>query len=182
MRRAAILAGSASGPRFARAVLTRPWIGYPAVVALVAVLYLAGPLNAGPVFNLLGASSAVAVACGARRHRPRGQLAWYLIAFGQALFVVADVLAYNYERLFGERAAVPIDRRSVLPRDVPCLTRACSGCCGCATRRVTGAGLIDALVVAIGFGTLSWAYLMAPYAHDDELERARASSPRWHTR
>src|SRR3954467_15179457 len=86
-------------PRRAAAAMTRPWVAYPVLATVVATLYLAGPLNAGPVFNVLGASSAVAVAVGARRHRPRGRAAWYLIALGQVLFVTGDVLAYNYPRL-----------------------------------------------------------------------------------
>ncbi len=59
----------------------------------MAALYLAGPLHGGPVFNVIGASSAVAVIVGARRYRPRGRIAWYAIALGQLLFVAGDVLA-----------------------------------------------------------------------------------------
>jgi diguanylate cyclase (GGDEF)-like protein/PAS domain S-box-containing protein len=169
MRRVARPPGRLGSSRLARAVLTRPWIAYPAVVVVVAVLYLAGPLNAGPVFNLLGASSAVAVALGARRHRPRGQLAWYLIALGQVLFVVGDVLAYNYERLFGGELPFPSIADPFYLAIYPCLTLGLLGLLRLRHPTRDRAGLIDALVVAVGFGALSWAYLMAPYAHDDSL-------------
>jgi diguanylate cyclase (GGDEF)-like protein/PAS domain S-box-containing protein len=150
-------------------VLRRPWIAYPAIVSVVAVLYLAGPLNAGPVFNLLGASSAVAVALGARHYRPRGQLAWYLIALGQVLFVAGDVLAYNYERLFGHELPFPSIADPFYLAIYPCLTVGLLGLLRLRHPTRDRAGLVDALVVAIGIGTLSWAYLMAPYAHDDSL-------------
>src|SRR5690348_11809205 len=90
-----------------RSALRRAWAAYAAGGAAVGLLYLAGPLNFGPVFNALGASSAVAVVVGTRRHRPRGRLAWYLIALGQAVYVAGDVLAYNYARLFGHDLPFP---------------------------------------------------------------------------
>ena len=31
------------------------------------------------------------------------------------------------------------------------------------------ASLIDSLIIAIGVGTLSWVFLLAPYAHDQSL-------------
>ncbi len=46
-------------------VRDRQWLWYLAAVAAMAALYLAGPMNAGPVFNVIGASSAVAVIVGA---------------------------------------------------------------------------------------------------------------------
>ena len=81
----------------------RAWQLYLAVMAAATALYLFGPhaLNAGPVFNLIGGSAVVALCVGARLHGTRCRRAWYLFALGQALFVVGDVLAYNYTRFFG---------------------------------------------------------------------------------
>ena len=97
------------------------WLAYPLWAGLVAVLYLTGPLNSGPVYNLLGASSAVAVALGAARHRPRGRGGWYLVALGEALFVAGDVLAYNYDRLFGEPLPFPSIADPVYLLMYPCV-------------------------------------------------------------
>ena len=148
------------------------WLAYPLWTGLVAVLYLAGPLNSGPVYNLLGASSAFAVAFGAARHRPRGRGGWYLVALGEALFVAGDVLAYNYDRLFGQPLPYPSIADPVYLLMYPCVAL---GLLVLARRRHPArdrAGLIDALVVCIGVGTLSWAYLIAPYAHDASLSLA----------
>jgi len=150
-------------------VRRRPWVAYTAVAAAVTVLYLAGPLNYGPVFNLLGASAAVAILAGTRLHRPAAAVAWYFIAAGQLLFVSGDVLAYNYERLFGGELPFPSVADPLYLAMYPCLM---AGLAVLLRRRNSAgdrAGLIDAAVVAIGVGTLSWAYLMAPYAHDSTL-------------
>jgi hypothetical protein len=141
-------------------------------VVVLGALYLAGPLSAGPVFNLLGASSAAAIAVGTRRHRPRGRLAWDLIALGQLLFVTGDVLAYNYEPLFGGElpfASIADPFYLALYR---CLIGGLLGLLRHRRQRPDRAGLIDALVVAVGLGTVSWVYLMAPYAHDASLSVA----------
>ncbi|HWT25105.1 MAG TPA: EAL domain-containing protein [Solirubrobacteraceae bacterium] len=138
----------------------------------MAALYLAGPLGVGPVYNLLGASSAAAIAVGVARHRPRAPIAWWLIALGQALFVCGDVLAYNYETLFGRALPFPSVADPLYLAMYPCLA---GGLLVLARRRGSSrdrAGVLDALIVASGLGTLSWAYLMAPYAHDATLTLA----------
>jgi diguanylate cyclase (GGDEF)-like protein/PAS domain S-box-containing protein len=146
-----------------------PWRAYLALAALATLLYLAGPLAAGPVFNLLGASSAVAVVAGAAIHRPRGRFAWYLLALGQVLFVAGDVLAYNYEGLFGAELPFPSAADPLYLAMYPCLATGLFWLLRLRHPARDRAGLIDALVVAIGFGTVSWAYLIAPYAHDASL-------------
>ena len=94
--------------------MRRPWIAYPAIIALVAPVYLFGPggVDVGPVFNVIGASAALAIIWGARRNLDRGRLPWYLFAAGQLLFVTGDVLAYNYERLFGHEGVTDEQRRT----------------------------------------------------------------------
>ena len=147
----------------------RAWSAYLAVTTAAGLLYLLGPsfVNNGPVFNALGASAVVAIVVGSRRATPR--LPWLLFAAGQSLFVVGDVLAYNYRAFFG--------------RDVPSLSVAdiayllsypalIAGVLLLVRRRTPGndwAGLIDSLVMTIGLAALSWIFLMAPYARDPRL-------------
>jgi hypothetical protein len=58
-------------------------------------------LNSRPVYNIVGGSAVVALIVGARKN-PRGRrLPWYLLALAQTFFVTGDVLAYNYETIFG---------------------------------------------------------------------------------
>jgi diguanylate cyclase (GGDEF)-like protein/PAS domain S-box-containing protein len=152
-----------------RSVADRPWAWYPAVALAVAALYLAGPLGAGPVFNLLGASSALAVIAGARRWNPRGRFGWELIALGQVLFVAGDVLAYNYEALFGSELPFPSVADPVYLAMYPCLVVGLTVLVRASDPMRDRGALIDALAITIGVGTLAWVFLMAPYAHDSGL-------------
>src|ERR1700691_2622117 len=90
-----------------RRLSRRAWSLYLAVMAPIAVLSLLGPLNAGPVFNLIGFSGVIAIVVGVRLHRPAARLAWYLLAAGLGFFVAGDVLSYNYRALFGGALPYP---------------------------------------------------------------------------
>jgi diguanylate cyclase (GGDEF)-like protein len=146
------------------------WSIYLAAVAVVTAGYLAGPLNAGPVFNVLGASAVVAIVAGAAVNAPRGsRLPWVCFAVGQALFVSGDVLAYNYTRLFGGELPFPSIADPLYLGVYPSLV---TGLLLIVRRRSPGRdrpSLIDALIVTVGVGTLSWVFLMAPYVHDGSL-------------
>jgi signal transduction histidine kinase len=149
--------------------LRQPWLLYIAGVSTVAIAYLAGPLNEGPVFNLIGASAVVATIVGARRNSPEHRLPWYLFALAQALFVSGDVLSYNYTRFFGGELPFPSVADAPYLAVYPSLI---AGMVLLVRRRNPGrdvASLIDSLIVAVGVGTISWIYLMAPYAHDETL-------------
>jgi diguanylate cyclase (GGDEF)-like protein/PAS domain S-box-containing protein len=151
--------------RFSR----RAWWLYLAVMLPVAVAYLAGPLNAGPVFNAIGFSGAIAVVAGVRMHKPDSRAAWYLIAFAQALFVAGDVLTYNYKALFGATLPFPSVADPLYLAVYPVTV---AGLFLMARRRNPGrdwASLIDAAVVTIGLALLSWVFLIAPYAQDTAL-------------
>ena len=111
-----------SEPRRAPQSIWAPYLGLMALAtAGYVVAGLTGPswLHSGLVFNLIGGLSVAGLIAGANLHAPRRRLPWYLLAIGQALFVTSDVLAYNYERLFGEALHVPVDRRLLPPRVLP---------------------------------------------------------------
>ncbi len=147
----------------------RLWAWYLAIVAILAVAYLAGPLNAGPLFNLLGASAAAAIAYGAHRHRPRARIAWYAFALGLALFVIGDVLAYNHERIFGRPLPFPSIADPFYLAMYPLLVTGLMVLLRAGRPARDRAALIDGLIITVGLATISWAYLMAPYAHDGSL-------------
>ena len=152
-------------------VCRRAWWLYLVVVLPVAVLYLGGPLNAGPVFNLIGFSGAIAILIGVRTHRPAARLAWYLLAAGLGFFVAGDVLSHNYAALFGTSLPFPSAADAVYVGGVyPCTV---AGLVVLIRRRNPGrdwAGLLDAMIVTIGLGLLSWVFLISPYDHDSALQ------------
>jgi diguanylate cyclase (GGDEF)-like protein/PAS domain S-box-containing protein len=155
-----------------RAAASRSWAWYPSLATAVAMLYLAGPLNAGPVFNLLGASAAVAVMAGPRRWRPRGRSGWELIGLGLVLFVAGDVVAYNYDPLFGRDLPFPSVADPLYLAIYPLLVVGLMVLMRKSDPTRDRAALIDSLVVTVGVGTLAWVFLMAPYAHDASLSAA----------
>ena len=83
------------------------WATYLAVGGALMGLYAFVPpfRGSGPVINLLGLSSSVAIVIGIRRFRPRAARAWWLFAAGQFLFFSGDLYTYSYPKLLG--AVVP---------------------------------------------------------------------------
>jgi hypothetical protein len=100
-----------------------------AFTAAYATAHVVGPhwLNSGSVFNLIGLSAVAAILVGARSDPAGRRLPWYLFALGQALFVLGDVLAYNYQRLFGR----PLPFPSIADTSISAATSPCSPVCCC---------------------------------------------------
>ena len=105
--------------------------------------------------------SAVAVVVGIRRHRPANRRPWYLIATaflaigaGDVLLLASPVrdladLCFLATYVSLTVALLRLVRARSQGRDIP--------------------ALLDALVVTIGLGVVSWQFLMVPYARDPSL-------------
>jgi diguanylate cyclase (GGDEF)-like protein/PAS domain S-box-containing protein len=147
----------------------RPWLVYPALVAPLAALYLAdiGPFGSAGSFHLIGLSAVAAILVGSRVHQPGARMPWLLFALGISLFVTGDAIAYSDDDLGGSLSSLADWLYLAV---YPCLV---VGILLLVRRRAPGRdrdGLIDSLVIAIGLGVLSWAFLMAPYARDESLD------------
>ncbi len=145
------------------------WWLYLTLMAPITVAYLAGPLNAGPVFNAIGFSACLAIVVGVRVHKPAARLAWYLIALGTAFFAAGDVLAYNYKAFFGAALPFPSVADPVYLAVYPLTV---GGLLFMIRRRNPGrdwASLVDSLIVTIGLAVLSWVFLISPYTQDTTL-------------
>jgi diguanylate cyclase (GGDEF)-like protein/PAS domain S-box-containing protein len=131
------------------------------------------------IFHLVGVSAAVGILLGVFLYRPTYRLPWVLFAVGQLFFVTGDVLSYNYDKFFGTELPYPAISDAFYLAVYPCLV---AGVLLIVRRRTAGrdrGGLIDAAMVAIGIGVVSWVFLIAPYVHDTEmlwLEKATAMS------
>ncbi len=154
------------------------WWVYLAATALLTggygLAYVSGPswLHSGLVFNLIGGSSVVALILGARRSsggRSGGRASWYLLAVGQGLFVASDVLADNYERLFGTTLPFPSIADPFHLAFYPFLVAGMVMLIRERGEDRDQAALIDALFVALALATLLWVYLIAPYAEVHSL-------------
>ena len=168
------LAAHGAGER-ERPLARRAWWLYVAAVALLTGAYLlahfVGPgwLNSGPVYNLIGASTVAALLLGARNCPPERRLPWQLFALGQGLFVVGDVLAYNYRRLFDAALPSPSIADPFHLALYPLLIAGLLLLMRERNRARDRAALIDALIITVALASLAWVYLMAPYAEDSAL-------------
>ena len=137
------------------------YLGLGAV--LCAAYYLAPPTAAKlVVWPLIGGSSVVAIVAGARAHRPARPLAWYLVAAGQLSFITGDWLYVVRVRV--------LQAGQVFPSVVDLFYLACYPLlvAGLLLMRWRSgsrdlASLIDAAIITIGLGLLSWVFLISPY-------------------
>lgn len=149
---------------------SRAWALYLAIGGAVLTAFVfVHPIRVGPLFNVIGLSASVAIVVAARMHEPRQRLPWYLVAIGQALFVAGDVITYNYERFFGTAPPFPSIGDLLYLSVYPFLI---AGVLLLVRQRSPGrdrASLIDSIIIAIGIGTLSWVFLLAPYAREQSF-------------
>jgi len=145
----------------------RVWLLYlcVGVAALVGFLF-AERMRQGWLFNLICLSSPVAIVAAVGIWRPVVPAPWVLFAIGGSLFLIGDVIVYNYAEVFGTELPNPSigDAASLLV--YPCLI---GGLLMLNRRRNPGRdrdSVIDSMIVAIGVGTLQWVFLMSPVAHD----------------
>jgi PAS domain S-box-containing protein len=148
----------------------RAWALYLSISGAVLIAFVfIHPIRVGWLYNLIGLSAVVAIMIGARMNEPRQRLPWYLVAIGQALWVAGDVITYNYDRFFGTSPPFPSIGDVLYLSVYPFLI---AGLLLLIRRRSPGsdrASLIDSLIIAVGVGTLSWVFLLAPYVHDESL-------------
>ena len=125
--------------------------------------------GAGAVlYVVIGASAVATIAAGIRWHRPPRRSAWWLIAAAQGLFVAGDALFSINELVLGIEPFPSLADALYLP-GYPVLA---AGLAMLALSRRGGrdtAGVIDAAIIAIGFGLLSWVLVMVPYFQDPSL-------------
>ncbi len=120
---------------------------------------------------LVGLSTAVAIAVGIAWYRPRPMLPWVLFIVAQVLFIAGDFFYYTYDLSFPSLAdGLYIAYYPLQVAGLLLLIRS-------RTPGKDWASLLDALIIAVGFGLLSWVYLIEPYTrHVDEGQLSRLVS------
>jgi diguanylate cyclase (GGDEF)-like protein/PAS domain S-box-containing protein len=146
---------------------SRIWAIYLAFGGLLTAAYLWFPplMGNGPLINLLGLSSSIAIAVGIYLHRPKASAAWVLFIVGQFLFFAGDLYTYSYPKLFGVEVEFPSLGDAIYLTVYPALV---AGLLVLVRRRNPQgdrAGMIDSLILTIGIALLSWIFLVAPNIH-----------------
>jgi hypothetical protein len=156
--------------------MRRAWLAYLAGGGLLAAGYFLLPAltplpadTAKVVFySLVGLSAVAAILVGVRRHRPSNPLVWYLLAAGRLCYLVADVLFFTLQHVL-HVDHVPTVADAFYLGSYPFLV---AGLLLVVRLRSPGgdrAGLIDALIVAVGAALVSWAFLIAPFVGNPDL-------------
>jgi diguanylate cyclase (GGDEF)-like protein/PAS domain S-box-containing protein len=145
----------------------RAWLLYLATGLVLTAAYLWFPplVGNGPLINLLGLSSSIAIAVGIYLHRPRARAAWLLFIVGQFLFFAGDLYTYSYPKLMGAEVEFPSLGDAIYLTVYPALV---AGLLVLVRRRNPQgdrAGVIDSLILTVGISLLSWVFLVAPNTH-----------------
>ncbi len=145
---------------------TAAW-AYAAAGTAVTVVYL---VTSSPVRYLLpvlvSASVVFAIAVGVARNRPPSFLPWYLFAAAMAPYSAADTIWGLYQvrdaevPFPGAADMLYLSSYLLFAAGLVTLARQQSG-------RLHRAGLLDAGIVTLGFGILSWAFVIAPYLRSE---------------
>ena len=160
-----------TGPQRSRTALPRGhfptrwptlWLWYLLVgLAAVAAYYFVpdGVLTSG-VYTAIGLSAAVAILVGTRIHRPSRRLPWILMALGQLIWSVADTVGSVYAEIDADAFPTPADPVYLIGYPV-----AAVGIWLLIRGRRTSddrAGALDAAILTVSLGVLSWVLLARP--------------------
>ena len=151
--------------------MNRVWLWYLLATSALAGVYLFFPPLAGngPLINALGLLGVVAIVAGIFLHNPRGKAAWWLFAAGQFLFFSGDLYTYSYPKLFGAEVEFPSIGDGLYLAVYPVLIAGLAVLFRRRNPKSDRTAMIDALILTIGIGLLSWVFLIAPNFHIAEL-------------
>jgi signal transduction histidine kinase len=157
----------------------RVWWAYLACGAVVAVAYYLVPAtDLAPrwaakigLYNGLGLSAVAAIAVGVARHRPERPLPWYLFATGLLSYVTADIIFYTYQDIL-HLEVFPSAADVFYLAAYPFLMAGLLLLIRSRSPGADRASLLDALVVTVGVGMVSWVFLVGPLAQAPDLTLA----------
>ncbi len=164
---------AAAADHVTRGWRTHLWLWFLGLNGVLTGLYLFSPLSGnGPLINLIGLLSPIAIVVAIAIHRPRAASAWWLFALGLFLYFLGDLYTYSYPKLAGVEVPFPSLGDGIYLAVYPALM---AGLIILVRRRNPirdRAALIDSTILTIGIGLLSWVFLIAPNFHLSGLSSA----------
>lgn len=135
-----------------------------------AIVLLSERLGARPlkdaVYSLVGLSVVIAILVGVRRYQPQVRSAWYLMATGQLLWVLADT-TFNWQQDVQHVTAFPTYSDAFYLLGYPVFAVGIVRLTKARRRARTDLGpLVDCVTVVVGLGVLSWVLLTRPTIQD----------------
>jgi diguanylate cyclase (GGDEF)-like protein/PAS domain S-box-containing protein len=146
------------------------WLAFLVAGTLITCVYLLLPFQGVQtlVFIVLGLCASTAIVFGTWMHRPAHPLVWHLLAGGLFMFVAGDIV-YSYYEFVLDADPFPSLADVFYLGGYPFVA---AGLLVLARARSNGgdrAAFLDAAILAIGLGVVSWVFLMAPYVEDPAL-------------
>jgi signal transduction histidine kinase len=139
-------------------------------LGLGAAYFLLPPsLPRAVVYCLTSLGMVAALVVGVRRWRPSQPAAWYLLAVGQLSFTIGDAISFFHEWVLGVEMPYPSVADGFFLVFYPLLA---AGLLLLVRGRTPGrdwASLIDATIITVGVGMLSWVFLIGPYVRLPDL-------------
>ncbi|HYO19838.1 MAG TPA: histidine kinase, partial [Dermatophilaceae bacterium] len=140
------------------------------MAAVVAYYVLVPEQLVDPVGVVIGVFGVVSIVWGVHVWRPESRAPWYLLAAGVAFYVLGDFIYMRLAEQYGSEPPFP----SVADVAYYALYPLVGASLFLTMRRqMPGrdrAGLVDAALITVAAGILTWTFLMAPYASDPTLQ------------
>ena len=150
-------------------VSTRSWVVLLAVGLSGAVAHTFLPAGPGMLtYVAVGVISVSAMLVGIRRHHLEPAGPWLLIAGGLALSMIADLIWYGYDLLL-DIDTFPSIADLLYLLAYPAHAFGLAWLIQLRNGHTDRATAIDAAIVTVGAGVLSWVYLVVPAASDESL-------------
>jgi hypothetical protein len=143
------------------------WAWYLGATGALTAAYLFFPPLAGngPLINFLGLLGVMGIVAGILIHKPKAWAAWWLFVLGQFLFFSGDLYTYSYPKLFHADVGFPSLGDALYLTVYPALMAGMLLLVRRRNPRRDPAALIDAAILTIGVGLLSWVFLISPNIH-----------------
>ncbi len=151
------------------------WFVGAGLAICLGYLLLPPGLVADAVYAAVGLAGVVAIVVGVRVNRPVRTRAWYLLAAGQATWVMGDVVfSWDSDGLGNDRFPSPADPFYLLA--YPLLTAGLLLLAQGRRRWADRSGLLDSLIVTAGLSLLSWVLLARPTAESYREDSATGAA------
>ena len=132
-------------------------------VVIIGSLLLSVPFARDVLYNLWSSLAAILVFAGVVIHRPARRMPWLLFGLGLALMAIGDWTWTVIEHVTGTNPFPSIADAFYLMGELSMAL----GVLGILRNRLPGsdrAGILDALILATGFGVVCWVWFMGPLA------------------
>jgi signal transduction histidine kinase len=148
------------------------WRAYACLAGGLAALYFVVPSVAAQdiVYLGVGASAVIAIVTGVTINRPRARAPWYLLAAGQACFVLGDLLWDVFADVL-HSIPFPSVADVLYLAGYPLLASGLALLVRDREPHGDHANLIDALIVSAGLAIVTWVFWIDRYTGDRTLSR-----------